>query len=139
MGRQKKMDVKALIAARRMAEAAVSDMDNSELKTKAFEVCLARLLDEPPLVSPIAPAKRLKPTVNTQGDSLATRIKTLKDGGFFETQRSLSDVRVELKKHGWHYPLTTLSGPMQQLVRKKELRREQDVNGKGKRWKYSNY
>jgi hypothetical protein len=62
----------------------------------------------------------------------------LRDEGFFKTQKAIGEVREELKAHGWHYPLTTLSGRLQALVQQRQLRRERGVQGKKKVWKYSN-
>lgn len=130
---------------RKQAETAVEDMPDSEMKLKAFEVILAHLLngdsggqgskasvrsdDSKPRATKVAAVPR------TSGD----RIVFLHSEGFFVSQRSLSDVQGELRKNGWHYPVTALSGPLQKLVQKRLLRREQAKDGNRTIWKYSNF
>ena len=70
--------------------------------------------------------------------SCSGRMLALRDDGFFAAQRSISDIRMELAKRGWHYPLTTLSGRLQALVQQRELRREKVKDGRKKAWRYSN-
>jgi hypothetical protein len=131
---------------RKQAEAAVGDMSDGEMKVKAFEVILGHLLATGGQASQ-APAKvpRAKPSVskqdqkemprNTRGD----RILFLHTEGFFAIQRSLAEVQTELRRNGWHYPVTALSGPLQKLVQQRQLRREQVKDGNRTIWKYSNY
>lgn len=139
------MDTKTLLELRKQAEQAVSDMSDGDLKLKAFEVILGHLL-APNDTSEPAPAKAGKEPAKKanvreagrQADSLIGRVLVLRDEGFFKAQRALGEIRDELQAHGWHYPLTTLSGSMQNLVRKRELRRQRLATGKKKVWKYSN-
>jgi hypothetical protein len=70
--------------------------------------------------------------------SCTGRILSLRNEGFFTVQRTISDVRNELASHGWHYPLTTLSGRLQSLVQQRFLRREKVKDRRKKVWKYSN-
>jgi hypothetical protein len=134
-----------LLEFRKQAEQAVVDMPEGELKLKAFETILRHLLStrgesntqeavtnkKPRSVPEVGSAK--VPT------SLTERILSLKSKTFFVNQRSIAEVRQELKKHGWHYPVTSLSGALQSLVQKGALRREMVAGGPGKKvWKYSN-
>jgi len=139
------MDVRKLVELRRQAEDAVRDMDDGSMKVKAFEVILATLLggslhEQPSPVAQEQARKRSKegkrnaPTATT----LNGRILVLKEEGFFKTQKTISQLREELKAHAWHYPVTTLSGALQGLVRTRELRRERGTEGSKKLWKYSN-
>lgn len=138
------MDDKAIIEARRRAEKAVEGMTDATLKLKAFEQVFAKLLgeSEEPAGSPGRPSVHRK-RVRTQTSSprpptLTGRVLGLRDDGFFSSQRSLSDVREELRSLGFSYPLTTLSGVMQSLVRNRELRRERVSTGGKKTFKYGN-
>lgn len=70
--------------------------------------------------------------------SCISRILALRDEDFFASQRAMSEIRSALASHGWHYPLTTLSGRLQQLVQQRSLRRERVKDGRKKVWKYSN-
>jgi hypothetical protein len=83
--------------------------------------------------------KKPSPAQTVPESTLPGRILSLKNDGFFKSQQALGAVRDELRKRGWHYPTTSLSGPLQLLVRQRELRREQIKDGKKKIWKYSNY
>jgi hypothetical protein len=50
-------------------------------------------------------------------------IAILKGEEFFESPRGLGDIREKLDDMGHHYPLTTLSGAMQNQARSRQLRR----------------
>ena len=135
----------SLAELRKKAEAAVRDMPDGDLKGRAFETILTHLLASgapPPSKNPTeskkTPNKSPSPTANTPS-SLAERILFLKGDGFFKDQRSISEIRQELKKNGWHYPVTSISGTLQRLVRSRELRREVGNDGDGRKgWRYSN-
>jgi hypothetical protein len=77
-------------------------------------------------------------TADATTNSCSSRILALGGGGFFDTQRTISEVRGELAARGWHYPLTTLSGRLQTLVQKRSIRREKVKDGSKRVWKYSN-
>ncbi len=138
------MDPKKLIELRKQAEHAVSEMPDGELKVKAFEVILSHLLaDGPP--RPVPKSTQAEVDASAAGRregksarSINSRILVLRDEGYFKTQKAIGEVREELKAHGWHYPLTTLSGRLQALVQQRQLRRERVSQGKKKIWKYSN-
>ncbi len=111
------MDAKRLIELRKQAEKAVAEMPDGELKVKAFEVILDHLLsggrsaqagaaDE----DEASTRRSKKQKESTAAKSIGGRILVLQDEGLFKTQKTIGEVREELKAHGWHYPLTTLSG-----------------------------
>ena len=56
----------------------------------------------------------------------------LRERGFFAKPKSLSEVSDALEEEGFLYPVTTLSGVVLGLVKKKELRRKK-IDGK---WAY---
>ena len=123
----------------KIALAAVAEMTDGELKTKAFEVFLQHLLN---LESATTSQKDLRVTEKVlsskkkssrQPGTVKSRILLLKDEKYFEVPRIISDVRKELTAHGWIHPNTALSGALQSLVRERELRRIKD-----KIWKYVN-
>ncbi len=128
----------ALLRARQRAERAVKDMDDGPLKTKAFEVILSKLLGGPGTKEVSGLELGRLPKQSEQPDTLKGRILTLRAEGFFKTQRTLHDVREQLRSRGWHYPLTTLSGAMQGLARARDLRRDRVRVGKKRVWGYSN-
>jgi hypothetical protein len=136
------MDTKTIVDLRRQAEQAVSDMGEGPLKVKAFEVILDRLMSAPETRGDSAPIKepvrRGSFPQKPQGSSVASgsttdRISSLKDEGFFQEQRTIAEVRETLASRGWHYPVTSLSGPLQALVQRSVLRRMKTKSG----WKYS--
>lgn len=119
----------------------VADQD---LRGRAFEVILAHLLERSVILkssqaSKGASSKLTGKTKESTPNTLQGRIQALKDDDFFKSQRTLGDVRGELRTKGWHYPATSISGPLQHLVRLRELRREQINDGKKKVWMYSNF
>ena len=56
----------------------------------------------------------------------------LREDGFFDKPKGLSEISDELEEKGFLYPTTTLSGVVLGLVKKKELRRKK-MEG---RWVY---
>lgn len=139
------MDAKRIIELRKQAEQAVAEMPDGELKVKAFEVILNHLLEGPrPSTADetqIGKSFSQKPKVTkgaSKASSLSGRILVLRDENFFNSQKTIGELREELKAHGWHYPLTALSGTLQTLVQQRELRRERAKQGNKKIWKYSN-
>ena len=132
-----------LMDLRRQAERAVADMPEGDLKVKAFEVLLNHLLNTTDREGSIEKSARRvekgKRSTNARvGNSKTQRILALKNEGFFKAQKTIGEVREELASRGWHYPVTGLSGPLQELVQRRELRRQRMVDGKKKLWKYSN-
>jgi hypothetical protein len=128
----------SLIRARKRAEQAVKDMAEGPLKVAAFQTILAKLLADAAPGERIAHVPVKAPPDNMrQPRSLTERVLVIRSEGFFKLQRSLNDVRAALSSRGWHYPVTTLSGAMQTLVRKRELRRERAASGNREVWKYA--
>jgi hypothetical protein len=138
------MQSDTLVEARRRAEQAVSDMADPALKVKAFEVILNKLLSggESSETSRSRSRKRAPNLVNVSGrkeeNSKRGRILQLRDGGFFDEARTISDVRDALRDRGWLYNLTSLSGPLQSLVQSGQLRRALSSDGNKKIFKYVN-
>jgi len=138
------MQEQLLIEARKKAENAVSDMADPALRLKAFEVILEKLLGGAEPNSGTDPQKRRKRRTSNsstgapkpEGDSKRGRILRLRDDGFFREQRTISELRDELRTRGWIYELTSLSGPLQLLVQKGQLRRALVTEGAKKIYKY---
>ncbi len=132
------MNTTLLVAARKRAEEAVADMPEGILKVKAFEVILASLLSGSKQSDGDQKAEPEKRAASTRSaSSLADRIGSLAEEGFFSQPRGLSEVQAKLAEHGWHYPQQNLSTPLVRLVRKRTLRRLQGAEGGKKVWKYS--
>jgi hypothetical protein len=138
------MDAKKLIELRKQAEKAVEDMQDGEFKLKAFEVILNHLLS-PGKTMPTSDRTEVarKPprgyeSVEVDSESTSGRILVLKDEGFMKSPKTIGEIRGELQAHGWHYPVTTLSGELLKLVQKRRLRRQRSKVGKKLVWQYSN-
>jgi hypothetical protein len=123
---------------RKKALAAVADMPDGELKTKAFEIFLQKLLDHE--TSSVTEHIMKRPKENEKHErkkikaiTVKSRILLLKDENFFTIPRTLKDVREELKAHGWIHSSHVLSKPLLGLVRERHLRRIKE-----KVWKYVN-
>jgi len=56
----------------------------------------------------------------------------LREAGFFEKPKALSEIADALEEKGFLYPVTTLSGVMLGLVKKREVRRKKHEG----RWLY---
>ncbi|HSZ60831.1 MAG TPA: hypothetical protein VK828_03485 [Terriglobales bacterium] len=138
------MDVEEIREARVKAEKAIADMKDERLREKAFEVILGRLLQENGSsasggkLNKVKTPRQAASAARGVSKTLPDRILLLKQDDFFGSQRSMKDIRTELAAHGWHYPNTALSGTLQSLTRRRELRRLQVLEGKKKVWKYSN-
>lgn len=65
-------------------------------------------------------------------DSAADLIIALKEDGFFEKPKSLGEIGSALEEQGYLYPVTSLSGVVLGLLKRKQLRRKK-VEGK---WVY---
>jgi hypothetical protein len=136
-----------LISLRRAAEEAVTDMPEGELRVKAFEVILEHMLatgrpprSPGPTRKPQRASRRTKSRRADAGEkeTLRERVRGLKDSDFFKEQRTIGDVRLQLKAAGWHYSLSTIGGALLSLTQQHHLRREQVKSGSRKIWMYSN-
>lgn len=136
------MDAKKLIELRKQAEKAVAEMPDGDMKLKAFEVILAHLLGGSAEASaPPAQADKGatgKTEEKKQAKTAVGRILVLRDEAFFKKLRSIAEVKEELSAHGWHYPSSSLSGPLQSAAQQGKLRRQRVKQGNKRIWKYSN-
>jgi hypothetical protein len=76
-------------------------------------------------------AHRSKPQQSKDHSSggIPDLVQALKDEDFFKGPKGLGEIRKRLADMGHHYPLTTLSGAMQNQAKKRSLRRFKQ-NGK---------
>lgn len=127
------------------AEKAVSSVNDPELKRAAFE----KVLDD--LLAAGAPT-RPKPGVRAVQGRVAARttrkrsrgpsgyIEELIDDGFFKKLKTISNVKAELGNRGHHIPLTSLSGPLQNLCKHRLLRRHKaKTSGNKQSYNYSEW
>jgi len=67
--------------------------------------------------------RRIQETKTVGKVAISDLLATLKAEEFFKSPRGLGDVRQKLADMGHHYPLTTLSGAMQNQAKRRQLRR----------------
>ena len=138
------MDAKKIIELRKQAEKSVKEMPDGELKLKAFEVILGHLLaagqskSTHAATTPQTKESKQEAAADIDANTADGRILVLKDEGYFKTPQSIGRIRQELQAHGWHYPVTTLSGPLMSLVQKRKLRRQKGKEGNRQVWVYTN-
>jgi len=65
--------------------------------------------------------------------TLTGLLESLQEDGFFKQPRGLGSIKAELEAKGHFYPITTLSGAVLSQVRKRNLRRLKNEDG---RWSY---
>ena len=144
------MNEEMLGAAIIRAERAARTVADSGLREKAFEVILNRLLmpelsrevgsESSRVGAPaeVGPSRQADYPPKKEPKTVSQRILALQGDGFFKEPRSIGDAREGLRAHGWHYPVTTLSGALHGLIQKRRLRRERVREGRKTAWKYSN-
>lgn len=149
-----KMDADSLLELRKKAQAAVADMPDGELKLKAFELILDRLLtaEDASAVGEGGAGKRVSKgkgrraakstksgaTVGVVSDSTPARILALKADGYFKEERGIGEIQDELRTRGWIYDVTALSAPLMRLLHEGELRRRKASDGNKTIFKYFN-
>lgn len=71
----------------------------------------------------IARAKTVKKTAKKR-ESASDLIVGLKEEGFFDKPKTLGEIGTALEEQGFLYPMTSLSGVVLGLLKKRELRRK---------------
>jgi len=139
-------ELKALVES---AEAAVKNISDPELRKMAFGKILDSLLLSGPRGTDRRAAPRDRPRNSPAGPAVrkdaaarsgpSSHLDDLVSEGFFSKQVTLSDVRKELGNRGHHIPATSLSGPLQNLCKKKKLRRQKVIVDGRESFVYSNW
>lgn len=131
-----------------LAETAVSDMADPQLKQVAFAKILEQLLsqgtDDRRRPTPLAKDTTQRHSQQRSRDGIARGpvglIEVLVNEQFFQHGKSLRDVQAELQNRGHRIPRTSLSGPLQGLCRRRALRRMKEMSSSGKTvYVYSNW
>lgn len=149
-----RMDAGSLLELRKKAQAAVADMPDGDLKLKAFELILNRLLaaEDAATATERGAGKRVSKgegrraakstksgaTVGVVSDSTPARILSLKADGYFKEERGIGEIQDELRTRGWIYDVTALSAPLMRLLHEGELRRRKAPDGNKTIFKYFN-
>jgi hypothetical protein len=117
------------------AESSVKSIRNPELQKIAFGKVLDSILGTAShagtTVNPVVRGKVQTATRKKGRSGPSAYLEELQADGFFKRPVSLGEVRKELSNRGHHIPVTTLSGPMQNLCKRKVLRRQKSsANGR---------
>ena len=135
------------------AESAVASVKDEKLRQTAFQIVLEDLLagnskssasrsktsGNSDVRSPKADAGKAKGAKQSKGGT-QTYVDELLEEGFFQKQRSIAELKAELEVRGHHIPLTSLSGPLQQMCKNRKLRRQKVAKSGGRpTYSYSNW
>lgn len=134
----------------KQAEQAVGAVKDPELRRVAFEKILDTLLGASKAPERVAVKRRQKnrPSGTSEPQKTAKKrsgtqsyIEELIEEGFFTDPKTITAVKAELGNRGHHIPLTSLSGPLQNLCKRKQLRRKKtEATDSGKKaFAYSNW
>jgi hypothetical protein len=123
------------------AEQAVQLVKDPALKAVAFGKVIEALIghDGSPSLRPRRLQRRHGVAQAGKKSGTSGVLQELVDQEFFKSQRSLSDIKTELANGGHHVPITSLSGPMQALCKRRILRREKKTIGNKQTYVYSNW
>lgn len=122
----------------KLAESSVSGVKDPELRKIAFSKVLDSLLANGDTLRGSGRGRVAAPKQRIKGGP-STYIEDLCSEGFFQKATTLADVRRELVNRGHSIPLTSLSGPMQRLCKKKVLRRHPSTANGKQAFVYSNW
>ena len=125
------------------AERAVAGVKDAELRRVAFERVLNDLLgasdkrlESKPRRAGQAAKHVSQKSANKKRGGPQVYVEEMVEEGFFKKPKTISEVKAELENRGHHIPVTSLSGPMQKLCKRKVLRRHKPD---GKTFSYSNW
>lgn len=129
------------------AEAAVSSVNDPELKRIAFQKILDDLLGG----SAGAAKQHKEKGVPSKASRSVTKAKASPKGGpqayieelvdekYFAKPKTIANVKAELENRGHHIPLTSISGPLQVLCQRRTLRRQKIASGNKQSFAYSDW
>ncbi len=123
------------------AEHAVTGIKDPALKTVAFGKVIDALMagGTKPVVKQKKHVGRQRMPNSAARMGTSGFLQEMVDQDYFRSQHALADVKEELANRGHHVPLTSLSGPMQSLCRRRVLRREKKKVGSKQTYVYSNW
>jgi hypothetical protein len=128
------------------AEKAVAHVKDPELRRIAYQKILEDLLSNPSKKPGSATSTKPAPAKGGGGATPKASgpqayVEELVAEGFFDKQKTITQVRAELENRGHHIPTTSLSGPMQKLCQRRVLRRQKASGSDEKKqtFAYSNW
>jgi len=118
-----------------MAKARIVSADGAEVTLDGTPAEIAAVLKEMKITSgnlpsPESGGQHKTPKAKTGRATLPGLIDELIEAKFFSKPKGIGELRTRLADLGHHYPLTSLSGPMQKNVRQRKLRRFKQADGK---------
>jgi hypothetical protein len=119
-----------------MAKARIVMADGSQVNLEGtpseISAVLSELKNALPAVAGVPPRAAAERSKNEtrRRPTVPGLLDELIDEGFFKKPKGIGDVRTRLGDLGHHYPLTSLSGPLQGHVKSRRLRRFKDKAGK---------
>lgn len=135
------MEHKTIVEARKRAEKAIADMPDGDVKLKAFEVILAKLLEAPEGVARTTVVRKVGASTRSSGaaqeaSGLQGRIMELASDGFFSKPKGAADIKLALGTKGHHHKNEDIAVALLRLVRRKTLRRIPDTKKGRSRYLY---
>ncbi len=113
-----------------MAKATIKSKTGAVITVEGDESEVSAILATYERTSVVDQAKRAIARTKTAKSSEKKRdgagdlIVELREGGFFDKPKALGDIAHALEERGYLYPVTSLSGVVLGLVKKRELRRK---------------
>ncbi len=121
-----------------MAKATIKSKTGALITVEGSESEVAHIISNFEKTSVVGQVKqamartRAEKTGAKKREGAAELIIAMREGGFFQKPKELGEVADALEEKGFLYPVTTLSGVMLGLVKRRELRRKRQDG----RWVY---
>jgi hypothetical protein len=132
-----------------IAQEAVANVSDNQLKTIAFQVVLEKLLSTdglPEFAEEFSPSTLPEPEgkegkKSKQPTGPKGRVESLINEGFFNQKRTISEVKAALEARTWYHRQEDLQPSLMRLVQEKKLRRIKEPEKEGGKliWRYSNW
>ena len=106
-----------------MAKAHIETADGVILKLEGTPAEIAAVLKEVKVKPKAGTTEKARASARGGKVTIPSLVEELKNEGFFKKTKTLGDIKKRLADLGHSYPITGLSGPMREQVRKKRLRR----------------
>jgi hypothetical protein len=109
-----------------MPKATVTTKEGTKIVIEGTEKEVVRLVKQMGATTPAAKAMKASPRDRRPGKRLPSAtdaILELNQEGFFDKPKGLADIKEKLASQGMIYPVTTLSGVVLSLTRKRALGR----------------
>jgi hypothetical protein len=106
-----------------MAKAQITTPDGVTVKLEGTAEEIAAVMKQAGLKSSPEKARPKATSTTKTRPTIAGLVDELREEGFFKKPKTIGEIQRRLADLGHHYPLTTLSGPMQIQCKRRNLRR----------------